>query len=116
MKTIFTSDWKDWITSNVNAGKDRDGIFKILLDEGYEYSAIVSEMDYRPSRPPEEIENPFKTNKTHAPAQKYESNHGLPISKEQIYIPNGMAMDSDEIDIRLVDGFLNAHELSLIHI
>ena len=64
MKTEFTQEWKDWIATNVNAGQDRDGIFKILIDEGYAFSAIVKQMNYQPSRPVNELLNPF-----HEPAQ-----------------------------------------------
>jgi len=109
MKTVFTEEWKDWIQTNLTSGKDPDGIFKILLDEGYEHYAIVKEMNYSPSRPTDEIQNPFKL----APDKKtspFKDNHGLPISKSQIYVPNGIVMESDDIDLRLVDGFLNAHE------
>ena len=97
MKTEFTDDWKDWIKTNVDSGKDRDGIFKILLDEGYEYSAIINEMNYRPSRPPEEIKNPFEAAKAQdgfyiqtarEHTNKYGSNNGLPIKKEEWYIPD----------------------------
>ena len=59
MKTEFTADWKEWITTNVSAGRDLDGIFKILLDEGYAFDSIAQEMDYKPSRPISELKNPF---------------------------------------------------------
>ena len=59
MKTHFTPEWKEWIVTNVNAGRDLDGIFKILLDEGYAYAAIVKEMNYQPSKLAKELKNPF---------------------------------------------------------
>ena len=107
MKTEFTADWKDWIETNIQSGKDRDGIFKVLHDEGYEYSAIVNEMNYRPSRAIEDIQNPLKAapgqnnGRGHqaTPTETYKDNHGLAIPKSQIYVPNGIVM-----------------ELSLIHI
>ena len=118
MKTEFTADWKDWIETNIQSGKDRDGIFKVLHDEGYEYSAIVNEMNYRPSRAIEDIQNPLKAAQVQnngrghqaTPTEAYKDNHGLAIPKSQIYVPNGIVMESDDIDLRLVDGFLNAHE------
>ena len=30
MKTEFTDDWKDWIKTNVDSGKDKDGLNKII--------------------------------------------------------------------------------------
>ena len=34
MKTEFNTDWQNWIKTNVDNGQDKNGIFKILLDEG----------------------------------------------------------------------------------
>ena len=48
MKTVFTQDWKDWIHTNVNAGRDRDGIFKILLDEGMTLLLSLNKWDIVP--------------------------------------------------------------------
>ena len=126
MKTKFTQEWKDWIATNVNAGQDRDGIFKILIDEGFDFSAIVEQMNYQPSRPVNELLNPF-----HAPAQsqrsiesssiknnviearhpsEFSGNNGLGIDKDQIHIPNAVSLDSNLIDLRTVDNFLSADE------
>lgn len=126
MKTEFTPDWKNWIKTNVNAGQDRNGIFKILLDEGYTFTAIVEEMNYRPDRPPWELENPFKVAASqqsamtdgarhytpHHQAQQTEfaGNNGMPIAPEHIYIPNATIIDSHQIDLRTVDNFLSEQE------
>ena len=59
MKTYFEETWKNWIKTNVDNGQDKNGIFKILLDEGYTYSAIVAEMQYEPTRPVSQLTNPF---------------------------------------------------------
>lgn len=129
MKTVFTQDWKDWITTNVNAGQDKDGIFKILLDEGYTFAAIAKQMNYQPSRPVEELVNPFHANaaqqqrtaassntstgnhyKTAVQQQNLSGNNGLAITKQDIFIPNAVSLKSDLIDLRLVDDFLSAEE------
>lgn len=60
MKTEFSPDWKNWIKTNVNAGQCRDGIFKILIDEGYAVSAIKKEMNYFPKGPLSKLQNPFE--------------------------------------------------------
>jgi len=136
MKTEFTQDWKDWIRTNVSAGQDKDGIFKILLDEGYAFTAIVEQMGYRPSRPPWELVNPFKANqgqsnqgqsnqdKTKAAAGRSQrltseaqiliGNHGLAISPKDIFVPNAAVVESSKIDMRVVDNFLSAEECQKI--
>ena len=48
MKT-FTPDWIAWIKTNVEAGVNKDAIFKILLDAGHAHDYIQKEMGYTPS-------------------------------------------------------------------
>ena len=125
MKTVFTPDWKSWIKTNVDAGQNLDGIFKILIDEGYSFAAIEEEMNYRPSCPTSELKNPFdiagaeatrsakqNLNKVHQLAQynNFSDNDGMPICSSQIHIPNAVSLESDKIDLRTVDNFLNAEE------
>lgn len=109
----------------MNAGQDPDGIFKILLDEGYAFTAIEKEMNYRPSSPQSELKNPLvvaaeegtliaeaKYNKFNrlAQPQSFTSNNGLPIDKSQIHVPNAVSIDSHKIDLRSIDNFLTPEE------
>ena len=119
MKTRFTPDWQDWIKTNVDAGNDKDGIFKILLDNDYDYWAIAEQMNYIPSRPADELINPHKVaNKTSSvqstanspQTSSFPDNHGMPIARSKIYVPNANILKSDELDLRTVDNFLNAAE------
>lgn len=112
MKTYFSSDWKNWIVVNVNAGRDLDGIFKILLDEGYDYKAIVEEMNYQPSKAVNELINPFLAMKPQD--KKIIDNNGLAISKEQIVLPNALPVGSPHIDLRIIPNFLNDRECKKI--
>lgn len=112
MKTYFSSDWKNWITANVNAGRDLDGIFKILLDEGYDYDSIVEEMNYQPSKSIDELINPLLALKQQA--QKAIDNKGLAISKEQIVLTGALRIGSPNIDLRIVPDFLNEKECKKI--
>ena len=49
MKTMFNDEWKIWIKSNVDDGQDKNGLFKILLDEGFTYESIREEMQFEPA-------------------------------------------------------------------
>lgn len=66
----FTDDWINWIYENVQSGQDKNGIFKILLDNGFDYNQIVIHMDYTPTIPEESLINPHdlaaRTNTTPA--------------------------------------------------
>ena len=112
MKTDFSQEWKDWITTNINAGQDPDGIFKILLDEGYAYAAIVKEMNHQPSRPSSEIVNPLTGRQTLTQVKKtvHPKNNGKGIKPSQIFIPNALSIETNKVDMRTVDNFLNADE------
>lgn len=45
----FTPEWKLWIWSNIVNGFDKDSIFNILLNNGFEYSLIRSELGVEPT-------------------------------------------------------------------
>lgn len=118
MKTHFTAEWKNWIRTNVDAGQDLDGIFKILLDEGYAYSSIVKEMNYQPSTSSSTLVNPFEANGSNKQKIKntqqlqntFKNNNGIAIKKEHVFIPNALTVDNDNIDLRTVDNFLSHEE------
>ena len=48
MSKNITSDWIEWVNVNIERGCDKDGIFKILLDEGFELKSIIDSMGYIP--------------------------------------------------------------------
>ena len=110
MKKHFDSDWKNWIKTNVNAGQDKDGIFKILLDEGYTYSAIKRQMNYEPSVPVKQLINPFQI----ANQQQIKSNHGAKIDRKKLFMPNAVRHDSGNIELYTLENFLNKAECEKI--
>ena len=60
LKTTFTPEWESWIKTNVDAGHDKDGLFKILHDEGFDYWPIVNALNHVPSKPMDQLINPLK--------------------------------------------------------
>ena len=66
MKTELNDDWKNWLTTNLANGQDKNGLFKILLDEGYSYTAIKFEMQFEPTVPLDRLVNPFHQHKVAA--------------------------------------------------
>ena len=121
MKTTFTQDWKDWITLNVNNGQNKDGLFKILLDEGYDFVAISKEMKYLPSVPVEQLINPFHVAKQHVlqtqaqtQTQVKQANNGVAIDTSQLFIPNAKKLPNNKIELYTLANFLNAEECEKI--
>lgn len=106
MKTIFDESWKGWIKTNVNDGQDKNGIFKILLDEGYEYQAICREMNYQPSISPDQLVNPFGDKKK----TQATSNKGIVIDRSKLFIPNAKKLESAQLELYTLDDFLDQDE------
>ena len=65
MDKQITQDWKDWIELNISRGCDKDGIYKILLDEGFSPIDIEKEMGYVPTVDIATIINPLEDRTTH---------------------------------------------------
>ena len=57
----MNKEWVDWIHLNISRGCDKDGIYKILIDEGFSPSVIEKEMGYRPKVDINTLRNPLKT-------------------------------------------------------
>lgn len=45
----FTPEWKLWIWTNVANGYDRESIFNVLLNNGFDYNLIKSELEIEPT-------------------------------------------------------------------
>jgi prolyl 4-hydroxylase len=92
-ETHFDDSWKIWIWSNVDRGCDKDELFKILYDNGFGYTAIRDELNYEPSIDLDSIETPSA------------------ISDEPSYhIANARRVDSNKIEMYILDDFLTADE------
>lgn len=115
MKTQFDESWRKWIITNVNAGRCKNGIFKILLDEGYSFDAIVEEMQYRPTLPTAQLVNPFHANQTSAQQRQQSSiNYGQPIEAGKMFIPNAKRHSSENLEFYTLENFLSAEECAHI--
>ena len=44
----INKEWIDWINLNISRGCDKEGIYKILIDEGFDPSDIEKQMGYQP--------------------------------------------------------------------
>ncbi len=62
MSKEFDKSWDEWLELNLRRGCDKDEIFKILIDEGFDQAFVEKKMDYKPTIEIESIINPLKTN------------------------------------------------------
>ena len=47
--TTFTPEWKLWIWSNIVNGYDKESIFNVLLNNGFDYNLIKRELEIEPT-------------------------------------------------------------------
>jgi prolyl 4-hydroxylase len=108
MKVHFDQDWQDWIRTNVDAGQNKDGIFKILLDEGYDYQAIKQQMNYEPSVPAVLLVNPLKVAEHRKQAQNVAQHSSA--SLPNLFLPNANRFSSLDVELYSVENFLSGQE------
>lgn len=93
----FDDRWKIWIWTNISRGCDKDGIFKILSENGFDYDAIKQELNYEPAVALDEIKNPLKDQD---PAQP----------QQPIFVANSNRIDNDKVELYTLEDFLTADE------
>lgn len=106
MKNEFDESWKNWIQTNVDRGCCKDGIFKILLDEGFTFEAISRQMGYQPNVDIQALVNPLKESQSAVTQQ----NSDAVISRSHIFIPNAKRLDDERVELYDLDDFLNEDE------
>ena len=102
----FTQDWINWIEENVNAGADKDGIFKTLLDHGYGYEQIKQQMNFEPQN----VEPNQSAAKFHIGKRVIDEKLKPPV----ISIEAGTKLDTDKAEFYLIENFLNEQECATI--
>jgi prolyl 4-hydroxylase len=100
----ITQDWKDWIELNINRGCDKDGIYKILLDEGFSPIDIEKEMGHVPDVNVATIVNPLKAE------QGVDFTENIDLEKGNIYIPNAQKLETELAEFYTLHNFLNSEE------
>ncbi len=108
MANIIDSSWKEWINLNLERGCDIDGIFKILIDNGFEYQDIKEILDCEPSRSLDEIDNPLIGKKKESGDSG--ANLGQDNPERRITMANAMQVMTDRAEVFEVNDFLSRQE------
>jgi prolyl 4-hydroxylase len=106
----FNPQWQNWIQSNLDAGCDKDGIFKILLDEGFDYQAIKHHMAYEPSVAAVLLQNPLKTAQQNKIEQEQDQQVSTASVADFLYLPNAKRFNSSSVELYTVEDFLSEQE------
>jgi len=104
---IIDDAWRAWIRHNVERGCSRDELFKILLDEGFEYGSIQRELGHTPAVDPSLIRNPLKPQ-----AVPDRSQH--PQRPDAAMMPGLRRTASPHLEIYTVEAFLGVRECAEI--
>ena len=111
-KHEFTDEWQSWIETNVTAGHDKNGLFKILLNHGFAYDAIKEALAFEPSVPLDELVDPLKT-KIELNDESTPVDSGEVVDFSKLLVPNAEKFESESLELFLVKGFLNTEECEL---
>jgi HAD superfamily phosphatase (TIGR01681 family) len=103
----MTDDWVDWIKLNIGRGCDKDGIFRILLDEGFGHDQIVAEMNYEPVLDLASVTNPLTGRK---PEDHHEFLQPVILDKEKLHLPGAYKIPTDRAEVYLLNDFLTRQE------
>jgi len=110
MSKPFTQDWTDWLNTNLANKQNKDGLFKILLDEGFSFETIAQQMQYTPNVPVAELVNPFNTTKQLSDDVKEVNT----AEESKLFIPNAMRLQSNLLELYKADNFLAPVECDYI--
>ena len=95
MPAVFDDQWKIWIWTNVGRGCNKDDIFKILLEKGFEYDDICREPGYVPSADVSLMADPFAKADPKAVPNEF---------------PNAVRIESEELEIYTIPEYLTEDE------
>ena len=101
MKKRLDSDWQNWVRTNVQAGCDKNGMFRIMLDEGFDYDIIKDALNFEPAIPLDQIINPLKT---------VQAESSGAVVSELPFIANAERQELDGIELYILEDFLDAGE------
>lgn len=104
MKKEIPQDWREWIKLNISRGCDKDGIAKILFDNGFDPAAIVAEMRYLPLSA--ELVAAMNRGLAAAPADEDDTYREI----DAVYLPFAERLRTDKVHIYLLADFLSASE------
>ncbi len=109
-KRKLDAQWQNWLRTNLAAGCDKDGLFKILLDHGFDYQVVRKQMNYEPKLPIYMLRNPLKDPQRRAEAESRQKCETLDWS--EFYIANASETRDGECMRYELDQFLTEREVA----
>ena len=126
----FNKEWIDWINLNIARGCDKNGVYKILIDEGFDPDEIEKHMKYSPDIDINTMVNPLTNNPQAKQKKQPESfmqwlvnffsgkKKEIPFAgvlpSTQIFIPKAERVNSELAEMYLLPNFLTRTECEKI--
>lgn len=113
-KVQLNDQWKKWVQVNLEAGCDKNGMFRIMLDEGIEYNVIKEALNFEPAIPVDQLINPLKEGGKDDREDKAHTAVEVSGESPSPFIPNAEKLDHDGIEFFVLDDFLNTSECEVL--
>lgn len=108
MKHDIPADWQDWIKLNLGRGCDKDGIARILFDNGFHPLAIVAAMQYLPQSA--ELVAAMNAQLQALPPATAEPVSSALQAIDAVYLPRARRLETDKAHLYLLEDFLTPGE------
>jgi prolyl 4-hydroxylase len=105
----FSPEWKLWIWTNVVNGFDKESIFNILLNHGFDYNLIKNELEVDPVKT-----MIWQRQYSQSELNKESEISILPLNKSLCDNPNSYRIDTNLIELYRIPDFLTYDECDSI--
>lgn len=109
MKTIDSS-WKEWIRLNIDRGCDKDGIARILFDNGFDPVQIVAEMRYLPQSSELAVAMNARLDQAESPSVSLSAEFAACRDIDDVSLPFARRVNTNKAHLYLLDDFLTTAE------
>ena len=108
MTPVFSDSWKVWIWHNVGRGCGKDGIAKVLLEQGFSLEDICVELGYEPANP-DALMAAAATESSES-IDSAETPPGVMPPAMPIAFSNARRFPDDRIELYEIEGFVDVKE------
>lgn len=108
VKRKLDKQWKEWLRTNMAAGCDKNGLFKILLDNGFDYKTIRKQMKFEPQVPVTMLRNPLTERSRQTRVEMKQKQE--PLDWSELYIAHARKSEQGQCGLQQLEHFLNAQE------
>lgn len=107
--SFLSDDWKWWIWNHWKMNQNKESLFNILLNHGFEYDTIRKELNYESENTLTRLRRESQRNLLHAPEVNIP-----PIWKPLADNPKARRIENANIEVYEIDDFLSDDECKIL--